>query len=71
MKTRLAENNLTTISQLLVGVNKMEPNIGLSETHGEVIGEKVETLDLLEVQITLVLSLLALGPLLLTPGLKM
>lgn len=34
---------------LLDGEKKMERNIGLSETHGEAIGEKEETSDLLEV----------------------
>jgi hypothetical protein len=39
------------ISQLLDGEKKMELNIGLLETHGVVIGVKVETLDSLEVLI--------------------
>jgi hypothetical protein len=34
---------------LMVGDNKTEPNIGLSETLGEVIGDREETLNLLEV----------------------
>jgi hypothetical protein len=32
----------------MAGDNKMEPNIGLLEIHGEVIGVKEETLNSLE-----------------------
>ena len=40
------------IYQLQVGVKKMVQNIGLFETHGEVIGDKVEISDLFEELIT-------------------
>jgi len=43
--TRLAENNLIMTLVLLVGVKKMESNIGSLEILGEAIGEKEETLD--------------------------
>ena len=69
-KTKVEENNLITISVLWVGEKKMELNIGLSEIHGEAIGDKEETLDSLEVPIILVLNQLALGLLQLILGLK-
>jgi hypothetical protein len=69
-KIKLVENNLTTTLVLLVGVNKMELNIGSLEILGEAIGEKEETSDLLEELITLVLSQLALGLLHLILGQK-
>ena len=37
---------------LMVGVNKMEPNIGLSEIHGEATGVKEETSESSEVLTT-------------------
>jgi hypothetical protein len=46
--TKLEENNLITTLALLVGVKKMELNIGLLEILGEAIGVKEETSDLLE-----------------------
>lgn len=51
-------------SQLLVGVNRTEPNIGSSETHGEAIGERREISDSLGVLTISVLSQHAHGPLL-------
>jgi hypothetical protein len=42
---RLEEKNWTMIFLSLVGENKMELNIGSSETLGEVIGVKEETSD--------------------------
>lgn len=44
-KTKPEEKNSITTSVLLVGVKKMELNIGLLETLGEAIGVKEETLD--------------------------
>lgn len=55
---------MTTISALLDGekINQiMEPNIGLSETLGEAIGEKEETSDSLEVKTILGLNQHVLG----------
>jgi len=70
LKIKLAEKNLIMISVLLDGENKMELNIGLLEIHGEAIGDKEETSDLLEELITSVLNQLALGLLHLILGLK-
>lgn len=44
-KTKPVGSNSITISVLLVGVKKTEPNIGSLETLGEAIGAKEETLD--------------------------
>lgn len=41
-KIKLEEKSLTMKSVLMVGVKKMEPNIGLSEIHGEATGVKEE-----------------------------
>lgn len=62
--------NLTTISQSLVGVKRMELNIGLSETPGEATGDKEETSDWSEERITSVFKALAHGQLPPTLGLK-
>jgi len=45
LKIRPAELNLITISVSQDGENKMELSIGLSETHGEAIGEREEISD--------------------------
>jgi len=59
------------IFQLQDGDKKMEQSIGLLEIHGELIGERRETSDWLEVLIIWVLSLLALGLFLEIHGLRM
>lgn len=55
------ELNKITILVLLVGEKKTELNIGLLEIHGEVTGERMEPLELLEELITSVLSMIVLG----------
>lgn len=48
-------------SQLLVGVNKTELNIGLEETVGELIGENQDSSELPCTEITLVYKLIVHG----------
>jgi len=51
-KIKLEEKSLTMKSVLMVGVKKMEPNIGLSEIHGEATGVKEEMSESSEVLTT-------------------
>jgi hypothetical protein len=65
---KLEEWNLTMTLVLLDGVKKMELNIGLFVTHGDLTGVKEEHSELLEESITLTLKEIALGLYPLIPG---
>ncbi len=61
MRIKLDMMILIMISLSQDGENKMEPNIGLSEIHGVVIGDKEEILESLEELITLIFKVIAHG----------
>ena len=61
LKIKLEEFNLIMILVLLVGVKKMELNIGSSETLGDHTGDKTEPSDSSEEQIISTFKVLALG----------
>ena len=60
LKLNLSQR-LTTKSLFLDGENKMELNIGLQETHGEHIGEKMDSSESKCTNTTLVSKLIVVG----------